>query len=234
MSATRQLAHYIDGRWESAAPAFDSLNPSDTRDVVARVPGDDGTAINAAVAAAKAAFPAWATATLEVRSDILDRIGSIIMARREELARLMSREEGKTVPESLGEVVRTARIFKFFAGEALRMRGDTVDSSRPDIETATYREPIGVFGLITPWNFPLAIPAWKSAPALAFGNTVVMKPSELTPTLAVVLAEIIHEAGTPHGVFNLVLGGGAAGGALSAHPDVDGISFTGSTFELSR
>ena len=234
MSATRQLAHYIDGRWESAAPAFDSLNPSDTRDVVARVPGDDGTAINAAVAAAKAAFPAWATATLEVRSDILDRIGSIIMARREELARLMSREEGKTIPESLGEVVRTARIFKFFAGEALRMRGDTVDSSRPDIETATYREPIGVFGLITPWNFPLAIPAWKSAPALAFGNTVVMKPSELTPTLAVVLAEIIHEAGTPHGVFNLVLGGGAAGGALSAHPDVDGISFTGSQVTGAR
>jgi aldehyde dehydrogenase (NAD+) len=140
----------------------------------------------------------------------------------------MSREEGKTLPESIGEVMRAGRIFKFFAGEALRMRGDTVDSTRPDIETATYREPVGVVGLITPWNFPLAIPAWKSAPALAFGNTVVMKPSELTPALAVVLTEIIHESGAPPGVFNLVLGGGPAGGALSAHPDVDAISFTGS------
>ena len=228
MTQTAQLSHYIDGRWEAAAPAFDSLNPSDTRDVVAHVPGDDGTAIAAAVAAAKSALPAWSAATIEFRSDVLDRIGSTILARREELGRLMSREEGKTLPESIGEVVRTGRIFKFFAGEALRMRGDTVDSTRPDIETATYREPIGVIGLITPWNFPLAIPAWKSAPALTFGNTVVMKPSELTPMLAVALTQIIHEAGAPKGVFNLVLGGGAAGGALSAHPDVDGISFTGS------
>ncbi|MFL6547352.1 MAG: aldehyde dehydrogenase family protein, partial [Povalibacter sp.] len=201
MSETRRLSHYINGRWEAAAPAFDSLNPSDTRDVVANVPGDDGTAVSAAVSAAKAAFPSWSAANIEFRSDVLDRVGTTILARREELGRLMSREEGKTLPESIGEVVRTGRIFKFFAGEALRMRGDTVDSTRPDIETATYREPIGVVGLITPWNFPLAIPAWKSAPALAFGNTVVMKPSELTPALAVVLTEIIHEAGAPKGVF---------------------------------
>ncbi|HEY5810830.1 MAG TPA: aldehyde dehydrogenase family protein [Povalibacter sp.] len=228
MTTTKTLSHYIDGRWEAAAPSFDSLNPSDTRDVVARVPSDDGSGIAAAVKAAKAAFPAWSAASSEVRSDVLDRAGNTILARMDELARLMSREEGKTVPESRAEVNRTGRIFKFFAGEALRSRGDTVDSTRAGVETATYREPVGVFGLITPWNFPLAIPAWKSAPALCFGNTVVMKPSELTPALAVALAEILHEAGIPRGVFNLVLGAGAAGGALSAHPDVDGISFTGS------
>ena len=139
MSETRLLSHYIDGRWESAAPAFDSLNPSDTRDAVARVPGDDGTAVAAAVAAAKAALPAWSSATIEFRSDVLDRVGSTILARREELGRLMSREEGKTLPESIGEVVRAGRIFKFFAGEALRMRGETVGSTRPEIDTAIYR-----------------------------------------------------------------------------------------------
>jgi aldehyde dehydrogenase (NAD+) len=226
--STRTLAHYINGRWEAAEAAFDSLNPSDTRDVVARVPAGDAAVVDAAVTAARAAFPAWASASIEVRSDVLDRVGSTMLARSDELGRLMAREEGKTVSEGVAEVIRAGRIFKFFGAEALRMRGATVDSPRSNVEIATYREPIGVFGLITPWNFPLAIPAWKSAPALAFGNTVVMKPSELTPALAVAMTEIIHDAGVPPGVFNLVLGLGAAGGALSAHPEVDGISFTGS------
>ncbi len=123
--------------------------------------------------------------------------------------------------------MRAARIFKFFAGEALRRHGVTVDSTRPGIAVETYREPLGVFGLITPWNFPIAIPAWKSAPALAFGNTVVMKPASLTPATAHAMTEIIHEAGFPKGVFNLILGGGAMGGALVEHPDVAGVSFTG-------
>ena len=149
------------------------------------------------------------------------------MARADDLGRLLSREEGKTVPEGKGEVMRAARIFKFFAGEALRRHGVTVDSTRPGVAVETYREPLGVFGLITPWNFPIAIPAWKSAPALAFGNTVVMKPASLTPATAHALTEIIHEAGFPKGVFNLILGGGAMGGALTEHPDVAGISFTG-------
>lgn len=226
--STRTLAHYINGRWEAVEPAFDSLNPSDTRDTVARVPAGDAAVVDAAVNAARAAFPAWAGASIESRSDVLDRAGSAILARSDELGRLMAREEGKTVPEGVAEVIRAGRIFKFFGAEALRMRGATVDSPRANVEIATYREPIGVFGLITPWNFPLAIPAWKSAPALAFGNTVVMKPSELTPALAVALTEIIHDAGAPPGVFNLVLGLGTAGGALSSHPQVDGISFTGS------
>src|SRR3954471_10502158 len=227
MSNTKQLSHYIDGQWVPGASASESLNPSDTQDVVAKVPGGDKSTVNAAVAAAKAAFPAWANASLEVRSDLLEKVGSLIMARAAETGRRFSREEGKTFPEGKGEVMRAARIFKFFAGEALRRHGVTVDSTRPGVAVETYREPLGVFGLITPWNFPIAIPAWKSAPALAFGNTVVMKPASLTPATAHAMAEIIHEAGFPKGVFNLILGGGAMGGALTEHPDVAGISFTG-------
>ncbi len=128
----------------------------------------------------------------------------------------------------IGEVARAGRIFKFFAGEALRRHGVTVDSTRPGIDVATYREPLGVVGLITPWNFPIAIPAWKSAPALAFGNTVVMKPASLTPAIAFALTQIIHESGVPKGVFNLVIGGGAAGNTLASHADVAAVSFTGS------
>jgi alpha-ketoglutaric semialdehyde dehydrogenase len=227
MTDTKQLSHYIDGQWVAGAAGADSLNPSDTREVVARAPNGDKNTVNAAVAAAKAAFPTWAGASPEVRSDLLDKVGSLIMARADELGRLLSREEGKTFPEGKGEVMRAARIFKFFAGEALRRHGVTVDSTRPGIAVETYREPIGVFGLITPWNFPIAIPAWKSAPALAFGNTVVMKPASLTPATAHALTEIIHEAGVPKGVFNLILGGGSMGGALVEHPDVQGVSFTG-------
>ena len=227
VSDTKQLSHYIDGQWVAGAAASDSLNPSDTRDIVAKVPGGDKNTVNAAVAAAKAAFPAWANASPEVRSDLLDKVGSLIMARADDLGRLLSREEGKTLPEGKGEVMRAARIFKFFAGEALRRHGVTVDSTRPGVAVETYREPLGVFGLITPWNFPIAIPAWKSAPALAFGNTVVMKPASLTPATAHALTEIIHEAGFPKGVFNLILGGGSMGGALVEHPDVAGVSFTG-------
>ena len=228
MSDTLTLSHYIDGQWLRNAPSFESLNPSDTRDVVARVPADEGTLIDAAVAAARSAFPEWREASPEVRSDVLDRVGAALLARKEELGQLLSREEGKTLPEGIGEVARAGRIFRFFAGEALRRTGITVDSTRPGIDVATYREPLGVFGLITPWNFPIAIPAWKSAPALAFGNTVVLKPASLTPAIAAALASIIHEAGAPKGVFNLVFGGGAAGNRLAAHPDVDGVSFTGS------
>jgi acyl-CoA reductase-like NAD-dependent aldehyde dehydrogenase len=220
---TKQLSHYIDGQWVQGAAASDSLNPSNTGDIVAKVPGGNKDTVNAAVAAAKAAFPAWANASPEVRSDLLDKAGTLIMARADDLGRLLSREEGKTLPEGKGEVMRAARIFKFMAGEALRRHGVTVDSTRPGVAVETYREPLGVFGLITPWNFPIAIPAWKSAPALAFGNTVVMKPASLTPATAHALTEIIHEAGFPKGVFNLILGGGAMGGALVEHPDVAGV-----------
>jgi len=150
------------------------------------------------------------------------------MSRAKDLGTLLSREEGKTLPESTGEVMRAARICKYFAGEALRRHGQTLDSTRPSIDVETHREAVGVYGLITPWNFPIAIPAWKSAPALAFGNTVVLKPATPTPAIAHAFGQILIEAGAPPGVFNLVIGEGGVGRAIVAHEGIDGISFTGS------
>jgi alpha-ketoglutaric semialdehyde dehydrogenase len=225
---TLQLCHYIDGRLIEAPGALTSLNPSDTRETVATYP--DGTAadVNAAVEAARRAWPAWSSASPEFRADVLDKVGATLLSRSAELGELLAREEGKTRAEGVGEVMRAGRIFRYFGGEALRRHGRTLDSTRPGVEVMTHRESVGVFGLITPWNFPIAIPAWKSAPALAFGNTVVLKPANLTPAIACALAQIIHEAGAPPGTFNLVLGRGQIGAALAAHPDVAGISFTGS------
>jgi aldehyde dehydrogenase (NAD+) len=228
MSETASLKHLIGGEWVGGDTSFESLNPSDTNDVVAHAPSDDGKAMAAAVAAAAAAFPAWAGATPEARSDVLDKAGALMLERRVELGRLLAREEGKTVSEGIGEVARAGRLFKFFAGEALRRNGVNADSTRPGVEVSTYREPLGVFGLISPWNFPIAIPAWKSAPALAFGNTVVLKPASLTPAIAHAMVAILVEAGIPKGVFNLVFGGSAVGNALVKDPRVAGISFTGS------
>src|SRR3569832_1421703 len=222
------LSHYINGERVAAKAEHASENPSDTRDIVARFPDGSSADIDAAVTAARKAFPAWADSSPEVRSDFLDRIGTLIMERREQLGRLLSREEGKTLPEGIGEVARAARIFKYFAGEALRRHGQNLSSTRPGIDVTTAREAVGVFGLITPWNFPIAIPAWKSAPALAFGNTVVLKPAEPTPAMAAALADIIYEVGVPAGVFNMVIVRGRVGDAIAKHPGVDGVSFTGS------
>jgi acyl-CoA reductase-like NAD-dependent aldehyde dehydrogenase len=225
---TETLPQYIGGERVRAAAAEDSTNPSNTTEVVAHVPRGGEAEVNAAVEAAQAAFPSWSDASPEVRSDLLDKVGDTIMARREELGRLLSREEGKTLPEGIGETVRAGRIFKYFAGEALRRHGQNLDSVRPGVEIQTYRQAVGVYGLITPWNFPIAIPAWKSAPALAFGNTVVLKPAGPTPATAAALAEIIWECGAPKGVFNMIFGPGAMGAKLVDHPGVDGVSFTGS------
>jgi aldehyde dehydrogenase (NAD+) len=226
---TKTLTHYINGEKVSANAPHESLNPSDTREVVARFPDGGAAEVDAAVHAARKAFPGWAGASPEVRSDVLDRAGDLILKDRENLGRLLSREEGKTLPEGIGEVVRAGRIFKYFAGEALRRHGQNLESTRPGVEVATFREAVGVFGLITPWNFPIAIPAWKTAPALAFGNTVVLKPAGPTPAMAAALADIIFEAGAPAGVFNMVLGPGrGAGEAIVNHSGIDGISFTGS------
>jgi len=228
MTDTIELSHWINGEKVPTDRPSESLNPSDTRDLVARTPDGGVDEVNAAVAAAKAAFPAWSEASPEVRSDILDRAGALVMERREQLGRLLSREEGKTLPEGIGETVRAGRILKYFAGEALRVHGQNLASVRPGVEIQTYRQPVGVFGLITPWNFPIAIPAWKAAPALAFGNTVVMKPAGPTPATAEALVAILHEAGLPKGVMNLVIGRGGVGQAIVDHQDVDGVSFTGS------
>jgi aldehyde dehydrogenase (NAD+) len=231
---TDRLTHFIGGERVSAETPHVSINPSNTDDVVARVPDGGKDEVDAAAKAARAAFPAWAEASPEVRSDLLDKAGSAIIARAPELGRLLSREEGKTLAEGTGEAMRAGRIFKYFAGEALRRHGRTMPSTRPDIDVEIHREALGVVGLITPWNFPIAIPAWKAAPALAFGNTVVLKPAGPTPAIAAALAGIVHDSGAPAGVFNLVLGEGGAGAAIVDHPEVDAVSFTGSQYVGGR
>jgi len=222
------LTHLINGVTVSSDASGESINPSNLDDVVARYPKAGAAEVDEAVMAARAAFPGWAETSPEVRSDVLDRAGSMIMSRAKDLGTLLSREEGKTLPEGTGEVMRAARICKYFAGEALRRHGQTLDSTRPSIDVETHREAVGVFGLITPWNFPIAIPAWKSAPALAFGNTVVLKPATPTPAIAHAFGQVLLEAGAPAGVFNLVIGEGDVGRAIVNHADIDGISFTGS------
>ena len=225
---TETLTHFIGGKQISAPGALESLNPSNTGEVIAKFPDGSPEDVNKAVEAARAAFPGWAGATPEVRADVLDKVGSLIIERKDALGKLLASEEGKTLPEATGETVRAGRIFKYFAGEALRRHGQTLESTRPGIDAQTYREAVGVFGLITPWNFPIAIPAWKSAPALAFGNTVVLKPATPTPAIAHAFAQILIEAGAPAGVFNLVIGEGDVGRAIVGHTGIDGISFTGS------
>ena len=219
----------IAGAWVEGSDSVDNINPSDLDDVIDSYPRADAAQVNEAVAAAKAAFPAWSSGPIQARATMLAAVASEIMARKEELGELLSREEGKTRPEGIGEVMRAAQIFDFFAGEVVRQSGEKIASVRPGIDVEITREPLGVIGLITPWNFPIAIPAWKIAPALAFGNCVVIKPAEIAPASAHALAGIIQRAGVPEGVFNLVMGkGSVVGEALVNHPDVAAISFTGS------
>src|SRR3954462_11242287 len=161
----------IAGEWMEGVAVNRDLNPSNLDDVVGEYARADARQAETAIDAAHEAFKSWSRATPEERSDVLDRIGTEILARKDEIGRLLSREEGKTLPEGIGETVRAGRIFKFFAGEALRLHGQNLASTRPGVEIQTYRQAVGVVGLITPWNFPIAIPAWKMAPALAFGNT---------------------------------------------------------------
>jgi len=221
--------NYIGGDWVEGATWAPNRNPSDLSDVIGEYAQADAEQTNAAVAAAARAFTQWSVSSIQDRANILDKVGSDILARKDELGRLLAREEGKTLPEGIGETVRAGHIFKFFAGEALRLSGEKLASVRPGVEVEISREPLGVVGLITPWNFPIAIPAWKIAPALAFGNTVVFKPAQWTPGCAWVLAEILAAAGIPAGVFNLVLGSGSVvGETLVNHPDVVALSFTGS------
>ncbi|MBT2325454.1 aldehyde dehydrogenase family protein [Variovorax paradoxus] len=220
---------YINGRWETGVTSGLSENPSDTREVVAEYARADRSQTEAAIRAAADAFPHWSRTTPQRRADVLDQIGSELLARREELGVLLAREEGKTLAEAIAEATRAGQIFKFFAGEALRAGGETMSSVRPGVQVDVTREPVGVVGLIAPWNFPLAIPAWKIAPALAYGNSVVFKPAELVPACGWALAEIISRAALPAGTFNLVMGSGReVGQAIVDSPLVDAISFTGS------
>ncbi|MFL6070696.1 MAG: aldehyde dehydrogenase family protein, partial [Actinomycetes bacterium] len=222
-------ANVIAGAEVSSESWTPNINPSDVSDVVGDFAHATVADAEAAVSAAKEALPRWAFATPQERSEVLDRAGDEVVRRADELGDLLAREEGKTLPEARGEVMRGGQVLKFHGGQALRNTGEVVDSVRPGIEVAITREPLGVVSVITPWNFPIAIPAWKIAPALAYGNTVVFKPAELVPGSAWELVDILHRAGLPNGVLNLVMGSGREiGGVLTDNADVDGISFTGS------
>lgn len=222
--------NYIDGQWIDGIGAKANINPSNLADCIDDYAQADSNGMALAIVAAQAAFPAWSTSAIQARADTLERIGVELIARKIEIGTLLSREEGKTHLEGIGEVVRAGQIFKFFAAEVVRQSGEHIASVRAGVEVDVTREPVGVVGIITPWNFPIAIPAWKIAPALAYGNCVVFKPADLVPGSAWALAEIISRAGLPGGVFNLVMGPGReVGQVLLDSSGINAISFTGST-----
>ncbi|MGP2494213.1 aldehyde dehydrogenase family protein [Mesorhizobium sp. PUT5] len=218
----------IDGEWVGS-DGSQNVNPSDVSDIVGLYARATAADTLQAIAAAKAAFPAWSRSGILERHAILRKAADEILARKAELGELLSREEGKTLAEGIGEATRAGQIFDFFAGEVLRLSGELVPSVRPGVGVEITREPVGVVGIITPWNFPIAIPAWKIAPALAYGNTVVVKPADLVPGSTWAIVDILVRAGLPKGVLNLVMGrGSVVGQTLLDSKDVNAISFTGS------
>jgi alpha-ketoglutaric semialdehyde dehydrogenase len=221
--------NYIDGTWVEGSAVTIDINPSDVSDVVGEYTQATVAQTQEAIASAKAAFPAWSMTTPQQRADALEMIGVELLARKDEIGRMLAREEGKPLSNGIMETARAAQIFKFFAQETLRIEGISVASTRPGVDVAITREAVGVVGLICPWNFPIAIPAWKIAPALAYGNCVVFKPADLVPGTAWMLAEIISRSGLPKGVFNLVMGrGSVVGQTMLNSRDVNALSFTGS------
>jgi alpha-ketoglutaric semialdehyde dehydrogenase len=223
-----QLKNLIGGEWvDGDAGTIVTVSPSDTNDVIAECASASPKQVADAAAAARQAFGIWSKTGPQARADLLNTVANEIWTRREEMGEALAREEGKTRAEGIGEVMRASHVFRFFAGEVVRMGGEKLASVRPGIDVEVTRNPVGVIGMITPWNFPVAIPAWKIAPALAFGNTVVFKPSEITPAICVTLVDIIHRAGGPPGILNLVNGTGPDAGAALID-NVDAVSFTGS------
>jgi aldehyde dehydrogenase (NAD+) len=230
-TATAPLCrNFINGRWvESRGQTTERRNPANLQEVTSVSPLSTREEVTAAVAAAKAAFPAWRDTPAPVRGKIIARAAALMEKKKEELARILTHEEGKILKESLVEVQRSVSILEFIAGEGRRMGGETIPSEFSKNVAYTIKQPLGVVGAITPWNFPVAIPVWKIAPALVTGNTMVLKPAEVTPLCAAKVAEIFQEAGTPPGVLNLVFGAGEeAGDQLLQDRDLRAISFTGS------
>ena len=221
--------NFIAGSWVEGTGVTTNINPSDLSDVIGEFTQASAAQTQEAIAAAKSASMGWGLSTPQQRADALEMIGTELLARKDEIGRILSREEGKPLGNGIAETMRAAQIFKFFAQEALRIEGTSLASVRPGVDVTITREPMGVVGLICPWNFPIAIPAWKIAPALAFGNAVVFKPADLVPGTAWALAEIISRSGLPKGVFNLVMGrGSVVGQTLLDSRDVNALSFTGS------
>ncbi|HXT36667.1 MAG TPA: aldehyde dehydrogenase family protein, partial [Chloroflexota bacterium] len=221
----------INGEWVAAASGetFEDTNPADQRQVLGRFPSSGEQDVMRAIDAAEAALPGWRGASPLARGTVLLKAAAILESRADEVARDLTLEEGKTLAEAKGETLRGVAILRYFAGQTSEPSGETYPSANPATLLYTSRVPLGIVGLITPWNFPIAIPIWKTAPALAFGNTVVIKPAALTPLTAQHIVECLHEAGLPPGVLNLVHGSGrAVGNPLVADRRVAAISFTGS------
>ena len=225
------VKNFINGTWvaSTSGRTVPNINPANTDEVLCQIPLSTREEAQAAIAAAKAAYPKWKATPAPVRGKLLFKAMHLLQERIEEVAIVLTKEEGKILRESRGEIQRALNIMEFTAGEGRRMRGATIPSELPNTFIYTIRQPIGVVGLITPWNFPVAIPVWKLAPALIAGNTVVFKPATFTPLTAVKIVEIFEEAGFPPGVINMVHGAGkTVGEEIVNHPDVHALSFTGS------
>ncbi len=223
--------NFIGGEWVASRSArvVERRNPANFDEIVTIVPLSTAEEMRQAIEAARRAFPAWRDTPAPARGRILARAAQLMEQRKEELARLLTREEGKTLKDSLGEVIKSVRVLEFMAGEGMRLAGETMPSDLPKNFAYTIKQPMGVVGAITPWNFPVSIPVWKIAPAIVAGNTVVLKPSTFTAQTAAKTLELLAEAGVPAGVVNMVVGSGReAGGTLVEHPDVRAVSFTGS------
>src|SRR2546425_5079636 len=229
--ARPELANFVGGEWAPARSGrtYEKRNPARPAEVVGDFPASGEDDVNAAVEAAAKAFPGWSDMPAAARAAVLMRAADAIEARVEDFAADMTREMGKPLREARLEAARAASIFRFFAGEAWRPKGELYEQSAAGSPLYTLRRPLGVVALITPWNFPAAIPAWKSAPALVYGNTVVLKPAQEAPLTSLHLAASLDEAGIPAGVLNVVIGAGSeVGPPLLRHPKVRAVSFTGS------
>jgi len=233
MSKAKTYANYINGEWVTSDKTFEVRNPADTSDVVGVFSKGSPADIAKAAAAAQDAFAGWAALPGPARGKYLFKIAEILEAKLDQLGEEMTREEGKTLPEAKGETMRSINIFRYFASEGSRVPGHMVPSERDRVFMYAFRKPLGVVGLITPWNFPSAIPAWKLAPAMVAGNTVIMKPASAAPLSAWSIIEACHEAGVPKGVVNFVAGsGGELGDALVNAAPLKAISFTRSMSRL--
>jgi aldehyde dehydrogenase (NAD+) len=233
---TNDFSNYIDGEWKPAASGrtFENRNPADTSELIGRFADSGPEDVERAVAAARAAFPGWKALPAPKRGEILYRAAETLVRGKDELARDMTREMGKVLDETRGDVQEAIDMTYYMAGEGRRQFGQTTPSEMPDKFQMSVRQPVGVAGLITPWNFPMAIPSWKMMPALVLGNTVVIKPATDTPLSVVNLVKVLEQAGLPKGVLNMVTGSGSrVGSPLMSHGDVQIVSFTGST-EVGR
>jgi acyl-CoA reductase-like NAD-dependent aldehyde dehydrogenase len=227
--STPLFSNYINGEWVPGTATFEDRNPANTDEIVGIFSKGSAADVEAAAKAAADALPGWASMPAPARGNILFKAADILEKKFDQLGAEMTREEGKTLPEAKGEVRRAINIFRYFGGEGSRLNGVMVPSERERVHVFAIRKPIGVIGLVTPWNFPIAIPAWKIAPALICGNTLVVKPASVSPLCCWRIVEALHEAGIPKGVINFVAGsGGELGKALVNAPQIKGISFTGS------